>query len=486
MSPPRSAASVGATLIAPLLVSQLAAPVCVGDLLEAQLVAREGGPAPGGDGTTISSLNAPFVNGLGEVGFTGTLASDDRFVWLGAGIVWLNSDALPGSVLTGSESTMGISNLGGFIYSCSDDGEDSVWTQHGLLLRETEPIPGETFVWSSFNSRPRMTCDGPAFWVTGLSATSGGGTYGRGLMRCLDPALPDSAELLIGTGDAIEKEDAFYEIGTIGIGFAYDVSGDAERLALILKMAGLPTSADDFIWLDGDLRERQGDPTSPGSGLRWDQFRGVGVNDAGRLIFFGPAEPDDPKIPDIEYLALDGEIVVREGDSIGGVDLVDGFAIRWAAIDDLDRIVHVWEGSGFPPSAGAAFLTSITPEGLEHVAIVEIGDELDFDGDGTADGTIVDFEVSSVVGPAIGLPDQPWVYLPVEIASADGAEYEAIVRFPLPGADSPADLNADGVVNGADLSILLGAWGGDGIADLNGDGVVNGADLSVMLGDWSA
>jgi hypothetical protein len=405
------------------------------DLVDAQLVAREGGPAPGGDGTTISGLNAPFVNGLGEVGFTGTLASGDRFVWLGDGIVWLNSDALPGSVLTGNESTMGISNLGGFIYSCSDDGEDSVWTQEGLLLRETEPIPGETFIWSSFNSRPRMTCDGVAFWVTGLAAPSGGGTNRRGL---------------------------------------------------ILKMAGLPTAADDFIWLDGDLRERQGDPTSPGSGLSWDQFRGVGVNDAGRLIFFGPAEPDDPKIPDIEYLALDGEIVVREGDTIAGLELADGFAIRWAAIDDADRIVHVWEASGFPPPAGAAFLTSITPDGLEHVAIVEIGDELDFDGDGAADGTIVDFEVSAVVGPAIGLPDQPWVYLPVEIDPGDGASFEAIVRLSLPGEDSPADLNADGVVNGADLSILLGDWGGAGIADLNGDGTVDGADLSTLLADWSA
>jgi hypothetical protein len=40
-------------------------------------------------------------------------------------------------------------------------------------------------------------------------------------------------------------------------------------------------------------------------------------------------------------------------------------------------------------------------------------------------------------------------------------------------------------VNGADLSILLAAWGGGGIADLNGDGVVDGADLAILLADWS-
>ena len=35
---------------------------------------------------------------------------------------------------------------------------------------------------------------------------------------------------------------------------------------------------------------------------------------------------------------------------------------------------------------------------------------------------------------------------------------------------NPADLNGDGVVNGADLTILLAAWGGSGVGDLNNDG----------------
>jgi predicted outer membrane repeat protein len=47
-----------------------------------------------------------------------------------------------------------------------------------------------------------------------------------------------------------------------------------------------------------------------------------------------------------------------------------------------------------------------------------------------------------------------------------------------------ADLNSDGVVNGADLGLMLAAWGGSGDADLNGDGAVNGADLGLMLAAW--
>ena len=49
----------------------------------------------------------------------------------------------------------------------------------------------------------------------------------------------------------------------------------------------------------------------------------------------------------------------------------------------------------------------------------------------------------------------------------------------------PADLNCDGVVNGADLGILLGDWGQKGVpGDITGDGPVNGADLGILLGAW--
>ncbi|MEY4183171.1 MAG: hypothetical protein RLZZ217_1797 [Planctomycetota bacterium] len=57
------------------------------------------------------------------------------------------------------------------------------------------------------------------------------------------------------------------------------------------------------------------------------------------------------------------------------------------------------------------------------------------------------------------------------------------------------DIDGDGCTNGADLGLLLTAWGTDGLisgtdpqqnADLNGDGVVNGADLGLLLEDWYA
>jgi hypothetical protein len=48
------------------------------------------------------------------------------------------------------------------------------------------------------------------------------------------------------------------------------------------------------------------------------------------------------------------------------------------------------------------------------------------------------------------------------------------------------DLNGDGLVNGADLGLMLVAFGtDDAAADLDGDGLVNGADIGLMLAAWT-
>ncbi len=54
-----------------------------------------------------------------------------------------------------------------------------------------------------------------------------------------------------------------------------------------------------------------------------------------------------------------------------------------------------------------------------------------------------------------------------------------------PPAGNPADINSDGAVNGADLALLLGAWGQTGGAsDVNESGTVDAADLAALLAQW--
>jgi len=74
---------------------------------------------------------------------------------------------------------------------------------------------------------------------------------------------------------------------------------------------------------------------------------------------------------------------------------------------------------------------------------------------------------SLVVGRAIGT---------VAVVVASGLAAQA--------AACPPDFNRDDVVDGTDLVVVLGGWGGSGAADLDGSGVVDGSDLAIVLGGW--
>ena len=52
-------------------------------------------------------------------------------------------------------------------------------------------------------------------------------------------------------------------------------------------------------------------------------------------------------------------------------------------------------------------------------------------------------------------------------------------------AGVPGDLDGNGTVDSADLSILLNGWGTPK-GDLNGDGTTDSADLSILLNNWGA
>lgn len=78
------------------------------------------------------------------------------------------------------------------------------------------------------------------------------------------------------------------------------------------------------------------------------------------------------------------------------------------------------------------------------------------------------------------LPDQNANNVP------DGCECAA---HPELDACCPGDLYRNGVVNGADLGILLAEWGEitpTTTADLNRDGAVDGSDLGILLSNWGA
>jgi hypothetical protein len=78
------------------------------------------------------------------------------------------------------------------------------------------------------------------------------------------------------------------------------------------------------------------------------------------------------------------------------------------------------------------------------------------------------------------------------VISADGsmlvANTTAIRRYWTEPPCATEDLDCDGSIGAADLSLLLAAWGpcgkGSCDADLDGDGDVGASDLSLLLAAW--
>ena len=69
-------------------------------------------------------------------------------------------------------------------------------------------------------------------------------------------------------------------------------------------------------------------------------------------------------------------------------------------------------------------------------------------------------------------------------AGIDGLRMELIICDDEPPT-CPSDFDGDGLVDGVDLSRLLGFWGSsDPVSDINQDGLVDGTDLSILLGFW--
>lgn len=419
--------ALASTCLAALALLALAAPAAA-QPVAVDVIAIEGQPPPG-DPDPISVLNAPFTAGDGTVGFTGAVirpGGADNFVWHGAGPVWFNSDAAPGNVLTGAEGTMGVGDAGEFNYSPSVDGEDSVWTQDGLLLRADDPIPGEPGQFSSFNSRPQMLPDGTAVWVGGLTNSVGGATQARALFRAADTATP-TIEIVLQSGDMV---GGFPIDFPSGIGFDYQFSDDGAHLVQSLLLDTGSTTNDDAIYVDGAIVAREASPAGGGlPGENWDNFDVTSINVDGHYIFSG--DTDGAAATD-EFIAYDAVIGLREGDTIGGVTLTSAASVQAGAINDSGQAVFIWSVSG---GVEHLFFVPDASDLGTGTRLLSTGDLVDVDDDTIADFEVDDFNASTVIGPGLDLAEDGFVYVEVDLVPAApplGGAVEAILRLGLP------------------------------------------------------
>ncbi len=391
--------------------------------LPAVLVVKQGDAL---GGSTVSTLNTPFTDGHGRVGFVGSLADNQRFIWHGNGPVFFSNSALP-DVLSGGESTMGVSDDGGFAYSPSVNGNDAIYTHGGALIQKGDPIAVLPGLYSSFNSRPSMLPNGTAYWIGGTTPTQGSSTStNRHLFKATDPTNPATIQRVLGGGDVIEGKI----IRTTASNFDYWISDNGLHHIHNLDM---DVTLNEHIYVDGSFVAQEGGST--GQGDNWQTFDVVGINDSGNYIFTG--DTDGPVAKD-EFLAYNGIIGVREGDILDGYTLLSGYTLRAASINNLDFVAHMWGSGtdehlfyGWGPNLGTS------------VHLLGVSDTLDVDGDTVPDFVVTDFKASTTVGPGLSLAEDGMVYVEVGLQPVGGGtEVEAIIGLAVP---EPAGLALLGV-----------------------------------------
>ncbi|MFK7961530.1 MAG: hypothetical protein AB8G96_13505 [Phycisphaerales bacterium] len=424
-------------------------------------------------GDTVDIINEVVATPGGTVGFTGSLlASGDRFVWSGTGPIIFNSDYK--QLVTGAEGSMGVGDAGGSIYSPAVDGNDSVIINGTEIISKTQPsfdgVPG--FI--TFCSRPQMTGGGIAHWISGYNDTDpNGGSQARVLYRWENGAV--TAVQVAGDPFMYEGTQFFVGPGS-GVDFDYGISPDgSQRIQAIDTTA--PTANDGFVLINGVGTYREDDPI-PGEEENWDNFDLFRIDDAGNHAFTG--DTNGPGATD-EFVAYNGQIVVRSGDMIGGEMIPDSATLRGLDLSNDGGILHAWGTTSFE----ILFVGDTSNVAATSQKIVAWGDVLDTDGDGLGDVTVIDIEASTVGGSGGAVIDGTSVYVNLEVENDAAETFEIIARFDRPDVSNPCfgDLDGDGEVGFTDLTALLAAWGdvGMSVADLNGDMVVNFSDLTALL-----
>jgi hypothetical protein len=382
------------------------------------------GEVPAGETGAVTSLNSPFTNRLGQVGFAGDLDvadTADRFLWAGDAIVWHNSDAAP-ALLSGAEGSMGIGDAGEFFYSPSVGGNDAVWSHNGAVCVQGGQAPGfAAGVTVTFNSRPAMNGNGRAYWVAGFNDAGGTGSLGRVLYTSPTASAGD-IQIVMRSDDLV---GGFPIDRPAGIGFDYDFSESGVHGIASLVLETGSTATDAAVAVDGAIVAREGSPI--GNGANWSSFDLVSINDSGHYVFSGDS---DAATTVDEFIAWDSQIVMFEGFTLDGHQLTTPATVGALSMDEAGSLVHLWSISG---GEELLYFACEALDLTESRLLLATGDGLDFDGDDIADVTVTDFNASSAVGPGLELSPEGPIYVEVDIDDGGGGgPVEAIVALGRP------------------------------------------------------
>ncbi|MCA9285673.1 MAG: hypothetical protein KDA22_10680 [Phycisphaerales bacterium] len=172
-------------------------------------------------------------------------------------------------------------------------------------------------------------------------------------------------------------------------------------------------------------------------------------------------------------------LAINDANQVAGLaDLADGtpHAVIWQ-LNGAGQVVSTTDLGVVSGTYSAAYAIDSTGNAVgasDGLAVLWSGGEV-FDLN-----TQIDPLGGWILTRATGISDDGWI--------VGQGKYLGFPRAFLmkPAGGVFGDLNGDGAVDGADLGLLLAAWGSKGgDADLDGNGMVDGADLGLLLAAWT-
>ena len=195
------------------------------------------------------------------------------------------------------------------------------------------------------------------------------------------------------------------------------------------------------------------------------------------FIVFGNSFFTDAAYPSgvVGALASDGGTIQVSADGINWITianvLADGLCPTMGWIDappysQTNGMIATDPNIPVDPTWTAASLV-----GKTYVELVEIYD-------GSAGGAGVDLA-------SVGLAQAIAIRIMVPSGIHANVEIDAVARVYASG--NPADIDGNGLVNGADLAVVLSAFGtASSAADIDHSGLVDGSDLTAVLAGWNS
>jgi hypothetical protein len=264
-----------------------------------------------------------------------------------------------------------------------------VWLDNTVLMMEGEAYPHVPDQWWSFGTRPGVSGDGTPFWIGGITDVQGGNATNRGLFLGVG-----GTPLLIGGAALPHLPDLLSVDNTIGLDYRF--SAAASHYICEVEMQGASATNNAIVIdgvglvLDGSLvREGSTIPVDIGGegAEAWDNFDFLGIAESGAWFLTG--DSDGPASTD-EVVVRNGEIILRQGDIVDGALLVG--AIEGAYLNENGDLALIWDIRD--PAVPANTLEVLL---LNDRLLLQVGDEVDFDGDGELDvgAVVADFTGTS-------------------------------------------------------------------------------------------